>query len=334
MTTARPLMKHHAPWQDSETLPTAWVEPQRGTAARVREIVEGLYAPDACLSPKFLYDSLGSRLFEAITELPEYYPTRTEMALLNRHVGAIAQAAGEYATVIELGAGNCDKAAKLLGALKPAQYVAIDISAQFLEAQLSALKRAHPEVQMIGVGADLTAGIRLPETVNSDRRLFLYLGSSIGNFDPDQALDLLSDIREHCGPGGGLLIGADMVKSLEVMQAAYDDALGVTAAFNLNVLNHVNALIGSDFDVRDWRHRATFNAAQSRMEMHLEARRDVLVAWHGGSRHFRKGQRIHTENSYKYLLGDFKTLLREAGFRHVNAWTDDQQWFAVCHAIP
>ena len=333
MDTARPFQGEvarsrapgSAPIAASAVLPA-------GAGAPVGEIIDGLCAPDACISPKFLYDPLGSRLFEAITELPEYYPTRTEAALLEGHVGAIAQAAGEGATLIELGAGNCDKAARLFEPLRPAQYVAIDISAQFLEAELSALRRSHPDVEMIGLGGDLTEGIRLPDEVRHERRLFLYLGSSIGNFDPDQALALLQDIRANCGQGGGLLIGVDLLKSADVLHDAYDDPLGVTAAFNLNVLNHVNALIGSNFRVRDWTHRAFFNSSRSRMEMYLQAERDLLVAWPDGSRHFRKGQRIHTENSYKYLLGDFKSMLHEAGFGRANAWTDDRQWFALCHA--
>jgi dimethylhistidine N-methyltransferase len=303
-----------------------------GRTAAARELAEGLLAAAPYISPKFLYDPLGSRLFEAITELPEYYPTRTERGLLERHIGAIARAAGRGATLIELGAGNCEKASRLFDALQPAQYVAVDISAEFLQGALSALKRAHPRVEMIGVGADLTAGISLPDSVRRDRRLFVYLGSSIGNFDPGDAIALLREVRAQCTHNGGLLIGIDLVKSQDVLDAAYDDELGVTAAFNRNVLSSANSLLGSNFDVRDWSHRARFNAAQSRVEMHLEALRDVLVAWPGGSRHFRPRDRIHTENSYKYQLDGFKDLLGCAGFERVSAWTDDRQWFALCHA--
>jgi dimethylhistidine N-methyltransferase len=332
MTTARPLRRQAPPSPESAPLVTRADE--HGEApARSRELIDGLTAADAWISPKFLYDPLGSRLFEAITELPEYYPTRTEAALLERHIGSIAQAAGQGATIIELGAGNCSKAARLFKALRPAQYVAVDISAQFLESELSALARSHPDIEFIGVGADITAGIRLPESVKGGRRVFLYLGSSIGNFNPDDALAILRDIRAHCGASGGLLIGVDLVKSVQVLQDAYDDALGVTAAFNLNILNHMNALVGSNFNVRDWKHVARFSAAHSRMEMHLEARRDLLVAWPDGSRKFRAGERIHTENSYKYLLDDFNDLLKEAGFARVRGWTDEPGWFALCHAF-
>lgn len=301
-------------------------------APLVDEITEGLQARDAWISPKYLYDPLGSRLFEAITELVEYYPTRIERRLLERHIGAIAHSVGQGTCLIELGAGNCEKAAALFPVLRPRQYAALDISTDFLQSRISALRLAHPQVDMIPVAADLTAGIRLPGSVGRERRLFLYLGSSIGNFDPSDAYSMLADIREHCHDGGGLLIGVDLIKSVGVLQAAYDDPLGVTAAFNLNVLNHVNSLIGSNFDVQDWKHHAVFNGTRSRVEMHLEAARDALVAWPKGTRLFRTGQRIHTENSYKYLPDDFRNLLREVGFCHVDCWTDEQQWFALFHA--
>jgi dimethylhistidine N-methyltransferase len=183
------------------------------------------------------------------------------------------------------------------------------------------------------VCADVTAGIRLPDSVNTGRRLFMYLGSSIGNFDPAQAEAMLADIRANCAQGEGLLIGVDLVKPAATLEAAYDDALGVTAAFNLNLLNHLNALIGANFVVRQWKHRARFNQRHSRVEMHLEARRELLVAWPGGSRRFGEGERIHTENSYKYALPDFTRLLERAGFARVRAWTDDRDWFALCHAV-
>jgi dimethylhistidine N-methyltransferase len=322
MTSARPLRKQATGNEEIRA------RPEDGIA----EVCQGLCAAQAHVSPKFLYDSLGSRLFEAITELPEYYPTRTEQAIFERHLGAISKEAGQASTLIELGAGNGRKAAALFGALRPAQYVAIDISAEFLEGSIAALQLAHPAIPMIPVTADITAGIALPHEARRERRLFLYLGSSIGNFDPPQALQLLRDVRAACAGDGGLLIGVDLVKPAEILNAAYDDALGVTAAFNLNLLNNLNALAGTNFRVGDWKHVAEFNARKSRVEMHLEARGDLLVAWPGGSRHFREGERIHTENSYKYALGDFKRLLERAGFSRVSAWTDEREWFALCLA--
>ena len=294
-------------------------------------VIAGLMADPPWVSPKYLYGPLGSRLFDAITELPEYYPTRTEKAVLETCRDSIARAAGPEPTLIDLGAGNCEKARSLFHALRPRQYVAVDMSVEFLRHSMSHLQRDYPHLEMLGIGVDFSAGLRLPEAVRRDNRLFFYPGSSIGNFTPEQALAFLAGIRDQC-PGGGLLIGVDLIKDASVLQAAYDDALGVTAAFNLNLLNNLNALIGSDFSVGDWRHYAVFNAALSRIEMHLESRRDAAVRWPGGARSFSKGQRIHTENSYKYALDDFKALLGRAGFSEVRAWTDANDWFALCHA--
>ncbi|MFH1604736.1 MAG: L-histidine N(alpha)-methyltransferase, partial [Pseudomonadota bacterium] len=233
--------------------------------------------------------------------------------------------------LIDLGAGNCEKARSLFQSLKPRQYVAVDMSVDFLRHSMSHLQRDFPHLEMLGIGIDFSSGLRLPDAVRRDNRLFFYPGSSIGNFTPEEAQVFLAGIRAHCA-GGGLLIGVDLVKEECILEAAYDDALGVTAAFNLNLLNNLNALIGSDFSVGDWRHRARFNTALSRIEMHLEARRDVAATWPGGARRFVQGERIHTENSCKYALEDFKALLRRAGFREVRAWTDPNDWFALCHA--
>ncbi len=302
--------------------------------AEAAAVIAALMADAPSASPKYLYGPLGSRLFDAITELPEYYPTRTEKALLEACRDSVARAAGPSPALIDLGAGSCEKARSLFDSLNPSQYVAVDISVDYLRHTLSQLKRDFPQMEMLGVGTDFSSGLRLPDAVRRDNRLFFYPGSSIGNFTPEQALTFLAGIREQCASayGGGLLIGVDLIKSEALLQAAYDDALGVTAAFNLNLLNNLNALIGSDFAVADWRHHALFNAKASRIEMHLEARRDLTVRWTGGERAFRQGQRIHTENSYKYALADFKALLMQAGFSRVQAWTDANNWFALCHA--
>ena len=284
------------------------------------------------MSPKYLYDRLGSRLFEAITELPEYYPTRTERGILATYAPAISRLAGSGVTLIDLGAGNCEKARSLFGVLRPVQYVAVDIATECLRDALRGLRHAFPEVEILSFAIDFSAGLALPDAVRREKRLYFYPGSSIGNFSPGAALALLSDIRGQCGAGGGMLIGVDLVKSTDILELAYDDPLGVTAAFNLNLLSHLNALIGSDFDTRDWQHRARFNGELSRIEMHLEAKRDLTVTWAGGRRHFRCGERIHTENSYKYGQEAFHGLLKQAGFSSVRIWTDDLHWFAVCLA--
>ncbi len=308
----------------------------RDDAAIRAELGAGLLAAQATVSPKFLYDALGSKLFEAICELPEYYPTRTEAAIFARHLPAMAEAVGTGVTLIDLGAGNCAKAARLFGALAPRQYVPVDISVEFLREAVAQIKCRHPQLAVTALGLDFSHALDLPDAVGRDRRLFFYPGSSIGNFAPEQALAFLRRLCAACGQeqgqGGGLLIGVDLIKDRQLLDAAYDDPLGVTAAFNLNLLRHINGLLGADFDVRDWRHRGFFNAADSRVEMHLEARRDLCVTWPGGRRRFAEGERIHTENSYKYTREGFLQLLQDAGFVQPRTWTDERGWFMVCHA--
>jgi dimethylhistidine N-methyltransferase len=293
---------------------------------------EGLQARPAHVSPKFFYDPLGSRLFDAITELEEYYPTRTEAAIFAAHAPDIAATAlaatGESPVLVDLGAGNCAKAARLFPALRPRRYVAVDISVEFLRESLVRLQREHEAIDMVGVGLDFSARLELPAEVAAGAKLMFYPGSSIGNFAPEEARRLLRDAHA-AAHGGGLLIGVDLVKDKRVLEAAYDDALGVTAAFNRNLLRHLNRLLGADFDVRDWRHVARDDESSSRIEMHLEADRPVTVRWHGGERSFIAGERIHTESSYKWTRDGFAALLRRAGFDAVRCWTDPRAWFAV-----
>ena len=303
-----------------------------GPQPLAEEAAAGLQARPARLPPKFFYDALGSWLFDAITELPEYYPTRTEAAILADHragiTAAVHAAVGRGATLVDLGAGSCTKAASLFAAFEPARYVAVDISANYLQGTLQRLQQLHPAVEMVAVGMDFSSRLALPADLTCGPALVFYPGSSIGNFAPAPALRLLRQAHAAAA-GGALLIGVDCVKPADVLEAAYDDALGVTAAFNLNLLRHLNRLLGSDFDVRQWRHVALFNRAGSRIEMHLEARQSLTVRWPAGERDFDAGERIHTEDSYKWQPADFQALLHEAGFRHVEQWTDDLGWFAV-----
>jgi dimethylhistidine N-methyltransferase len=297
------------------------------------ELEAGLRAQHACISPKFLYDALGSKLFEAICEVPEYYPTRTEAAIFERHGAEIARAVGTGSTLIDLGAGNCAKAARLFPLLHPAQYVPVDISADFLQDAVERLQQRFRHIEMNPLGMDFSGGEwRLPDVVRQERRLFFYPGSSIGNFSPDDALAFLRRVRAQCGADGGILIGIDLAKEHAVLDAAYDDALGVTAAFNLNVLRHANLLLGADFDIRAWRHHGFYNEREGRVEMHLEARSSQQVTWRGGGRRFEAGERIHTENSYKYRPAAAVGLLEQAGFAAAGVWTDERGWFAVIHA--
>ncbi|HEU4853364.1 MAG TPA: L-histidine N(alpha)-methyltransferase [Telluria sp.] len=311
-------------------MPMTQATPANSTA--LAEVAAGLDADHASISPKYLYDDLGSHLFEAICELEEYYPTRTEAAIFRTHAADIAHAVGPRSTMIDLGAGNCAKAAALFPLLHPAQYVPVDISAGFLENAVETLRQRFSHIEMTALPLDFSTGLELPATVCAARRLFFYPGSSIGNFTPAEARTFLSRMHAQCGPDGGLLIGMDLVKAPGLLNAAYDDAVGVTSAFNLNVLRHLNRLVGTDFDVRQWRHVAFFNPSESRVEMHLEAREDTTVNWPGGRRAFLRGERIHTENSYKYRKQDAIALLADAGFRADGVWTDENGWFAVIHA--
>ncbi len=305
---------------------------QDDPAATRAELIAGLSAPRAALSPKYLYDALGSRLFAAITELAEYYPTRTEAAIFRDHLPEMAAALGPVATLVDLGAGNCEKAARLFQAFGVQRYVAVDISADYLRESLDKLQYEHPAMRMLGIGLDFSQTLNLPAEVGPGPRTLFYPGSSIGNFTPVEALAFLRQVHAAC-QGGNLLIGVDLVKPDAVLVPAYDDALGVTAAFNRNLLLHLNRLIDADFDIADWRHVGLFNHAESRIEMHLEAVRDCHVRWPGGERRFSRGERIHSENSCKWRPDDFADLLRQAGFTDTRQWRDERDWFAVFAAF-
>ncbi len=305
------------------------------------ELVAGLLRTPARISPKFLYDALGSRLFDAITELPEYYPTRTEAAVFDRHGADMARCLPDAAVMVDLGAGSCAKAARLFPLLQPCAYVPVDISVDYLRDTLVALQQRHPDLPMLGLGMDFSARFALGSAAVSwlaDRalaqqpRIVFYPGSSIGNFDPAEALALLCQAHAVCeagGAGGGLLIGVDRVKPRAVLEPAYDDALGVTAAFNRNLLRNVNRLLGADFAPAAWDHVGLYNAEASRIEMHLRSRGAQTVRWPGGERRFADGESLHTESSYKWEPERFEALLGEAGFGAARHWTDARGWFSV-----
>lgn len=295
-------------------------------------LLAGLRAATATIAPKYLYDALGSRLFAAITELPEYYPTRTEAAIFAGCLPQMAEALGPVATLVDLGAGNCEKAARLFAALRVQRYAAVDISVSYLRESLALLQQKHPAIDMLGIGLDFSQRLELPPEVGAGPRTLFYPGSSIGNFTPGDAAVFLRQVHAECR-GGALLIGVDLVKPVSILEPAYDDPLGVTAAFNRNLLLHLNRLAGTDFDIGDWRHVGFFNSADSRIEMHLEALRETIVHWHGGERRFAAGERLHTENSYKWRIEDFAALLERAGFARLRHWTDARAWFAVFAAF-
>lgn len=310
-------------------------------AALRSELVAGLLETPAHIAPKFLYDALGSRLFDAITELPEYYPTRTEAAIFQQHGADMAQVVPGGSILLDLGAGSCVKASRLFPVLRPAAYVAIDISVDYLRDTLQQLQQQHPSLAMLGLGMDFSSRFALGAEVADwladgpaaqAPRVVFYPGSSIGNFNPDEALDLLKQAHAVCrsgGAGGGLLIGVDRVKSKDLLEPAYDDALGVTAAFNRNLLLNVNRVLGADFAPAAWRHVGLFNPQHSRIEMHLVASTEQTVSWPGGQRVFAPGERLHTESSYKWEPEAFEALLQRAGFGLARHWTDARGWFSV-----
>ena len=301
------------------------------------ELAAGLLRrPQAALAPKFFYDRLGSARFVAITELDEYTLTRDEAAILSRHGDEIAAAVharlGLRPTLVDLGAGDGAKAAALFARLCPARYVAVDIAVDFVRDALVALQQRHPDIEMWGVGQDFSRRLALPPALakapGQGPVLVFYPGSSIGNFAPAEALRLLGDARAAAA-GGALLIGVDLVRDARLLEAAYDDALGVTAAFNRNLLRHVNRLLGSDFEPRQWRHEASWDAAGSRVQMWLRAREALAVRWPGGTRDFAAGERIHTEDAHKWTPAAFAALLRDAGWRELRHWCDAARRFAV-----
>lgn len=299
-----------------------------------QELTEGLTTASANVSPKFFYNALGSKLFEAITGLDEYYPTRTEAAIFATAYAQISETLADAdirsPCLIDLGAGNCGKAMALIPHLTPRQYVPVDISVDFLREAAEQVQNSFPALDIIGLGMDFSSGLVLPAEVQSQERVFFYPGSSLGNFHPDQALQFLQHIADPTqGNARGLLLGIDLVKDAAILEAAYDDALGVTAAFNKNLLLNVNGVLQSNFDVRQWRHVALFDKVHSRIEMHLEALTELTVRWPGHERRFKAGERIRTECSYKYTPDSMTALLKQAGFRRVEHWTDPKQWFAV-----
>jgi dimethylhistidine N-methyltransferase len=318
------------------TIPQIAAERISGRVASAVE--EGLASQPKRLPPWLFYDAAGSELFEQITELPEYYLTRTERAILATHADRmIAQAAdGRRLRIAELGAGSASKTRLLLAAAARRQgvvvYEPLDVSMSALEVARERIEREIPGVEVAPRLVDYAHELDLEPSDAGERRLVLYIGSSIGNFEPEAAAMLLRRIHASLQPGDGLLLGVDLVKEDSILRAAYDDAAGVTSAFNRNLLTRLNRELGAEFDAETFAHRAVWNAAESRMEMHLESRvaQSVRVAGLGLDVNFRAGERIHTENSYKYWPGQAEAMLGAAGFAPVESWMDAQGWFAVC----
>ncbi|EXJ15035.1 L-histidine N(alpha)-methyltransferase [Imhoffiella purpurea] len=296
------------------------------------EVLEGLSRPQKRLPPKLFYDRRGSQLFDAITELPEYYPTRTEIGILSERGAEIAELLGRHKVLIELGSGSSLKIQTLLAALQPQVYVPVDISREHLLASAQTLAARFTWLHIRAACADYSAPFTLPLESHWSNLTAFFPGSSIGNFDPQDALRFLQRVAQMLGQGGRLLIGVDLRKQPELLHAAYNDAQGVTADFNLNLLVRINRELDADFDLDAFEHRAFFNADKSRVEMHLISLRDQKVHVGGQGFSFARGESIHTECSYKYGIQDFHALAADAGFRPERVWTDSDQRFSV-HAL-
>jgi dimethylhistidine N-methyltransferase len=319
--------------------PAASITPGARVEERVASAVRaGLAARPKHLPPWLFYDQAGSLLFEQITELPEYYLTRTERSILAAHAGAMiaAAAGGQRLRIVELGAGSAEKTRLLLAAAAERQddvlYEPVDVSASALDAAKLRIEAEIPGVRVAPRIEDYTHGLALEPADADERRLVLYIGSSIGNFEPREASRLLERLRAGLNPGDALLLGVDLVKEDSILLAAYDDVAGVTAAFNRNLLLRLNRELAGDFDPKSFAHRAVWNGVESRIEMHLESlgAQRVRLAALDFEVDFAVGESIHTENSYKYQPGQAESMLSASGFAPAATWTDVQGWFAVC----
>jgi L-histidine Nalpha-methyltransferase len=293
------------------------------------EVVEGLTTTPKRLSPKYFYDATGSYLFERITELPEYYPTRTELALFDAHLGDIAASLGAGFCLVEYGSGTTRKVRKLLEWLRPAAYVPVDISGDHLVVEARALHGDFPWLDVFPTCADFTGPFDLPEPVRKLRPVGFFPGSSIGNFDPHAARDFLVNVHETLGPGGHLLIGVDRKKDPVVLERAYNDVQGVTAEFNRNALRHINARLGGNFDPERFAHEARYDAERGCIRMFLRSLVQQTVSIGAVEVTFAAGEAIHTENSYKYHPEEFIHLAGQAAFRTVSWWSDAEDLFAL-----
>jgi dimethylhistidine N-methyltransferase len=317
--------------------PFAFYDLEPDTQSFLDEVIAGLSQPQKTLSPKFFYDERGSALFDEICGLVEYYPTRTELALMQARGAEMAALLGRGSVLIEYGSGSGRKTFELIEHLDPAAYLPVDIAAAQLRNFAQALAARFPGLPIVAVCADYSRPFSLPgvERFGSRRRVVYFPGSTIGNFTIDEARVFLERARVLVGSGGGMLVGVDLKKDEAVLHAAYNDARGVTAAFNLNLLSRINRDLGADFDLAAFRHLAFYDSRLGRIEMHLVSLAEQSVTLAGRSFRFRRDETIHTENSYKYSVEEFQALAGEAGFEAARHWLDPARLFAVHYlAVP
>lgn len=296
------------------------------------DVLQGLDKRPASIPPKYFYDTKGSQLFDAITKLPEYYQTRTEIAILQDNADEIAHHVGIGNLLIEPGGGSCAKVHILLEGLRPMAYVPMDISSQHLRVATEELATAFPWLEIHATCTDFTQSMALPPAVlenTEGTKVVFFPGSSIGNFDPGGAVEFLTSIAQLVKSEGYLLIGVDLKKDKSILHAAYNDAAGITAQFNLNLLQRINHELNADFDLSGWRHKALYNEQAGRIEMHLISLREQQISIGQNRFEFAGGETIHSENSYKYTTQEFIKLAQYAGFQSIALWVDADNLFSV-----
>lgn len=293
------------------------------------ELLAGLQQPQKSVNPKYLYDARGSELFEKITQQREYYPTRTEKGILGKHAVEIAEFCGSDCVLIEPGSGSSDKVRLLLDTVQPVAYVPMDISAEFLYGSAVRLGHEFPWLDIHAICADFSNQWQGHTNLPAGRRVVFYPGSTIGNMDPEEAQAFLSDLREWIGVDGGVLLGVDLHKPEHLLNAAYNDAAGVTSEFNLNILNSINKLTNANFRREHFSHRAFYNQEHRRIEMHLVSNASHTVTIDNNAIDFCRGETLHTENSYKYSMDSLSALCSAAGFTLQQSWLDENQLFSV-----
>ena len=300
----------------------------------LKRIIDGLKIRNPLLPTKFLYDNLGSILFEAITHLPQYNATRDELDLYKEQMPVIAEKLPKNACLVDLGAGNCKKAEQVIQFLLPKQYVAVDLPSDFFSKSVLNFKKKFPEVTVNSVNLDFSNGFSskllkkfLKDSLN-EPLVYFYPGSTIGNFTPEYSIKFLRNLSAD-----GILIGVDLMKPVEILLEAYDDNVGVTSAFNKNCLVHFNRVAQTNFDIKNWKHEARFNDKESRVEMHLVSVKDQIINSPLGEISFRKNQTIHTENSYKYTVSSFSKILKKAGFTSINSFVHSTKRYALFTAL-
>jgi dimethylhistidine N-methyltransferase len=295
-------------------------------------VIKGLQHSPKQLHPKFFYDEIGSQLFDQICEQPEYYVPTVERKIFETYIDEIIDCIGMECTIIEPGAGSTKKIRFLLEHMQsnlPVMYVPMDISAEHLQRSAQQLAQDYPELSVHAVCVDHTKPFQLPDTIPDNNRIFFYPGSSLGNFKPAEAIDFLQDLRNRAGDDGALLIGIDTKKSVDVLNHAYNDDAGVTAAFNLNLLTRINSELDTEIDLNNFSHHAFYNEEKGRIEMHLRSKKETTIRILNYEFHFDAGETIHTENSYKYSVSEFQTLANEAGWKVDRVWLDEKHYFGV-----